>query len=116
MRGHPRAPGLEQRQQRPLCEEKMGPRPAREGTLELRPGNRAEAGVGELCPPHRRAKTPHFRGGVGLIVSAPLLETRADMCKRALVGRGSAPWPGQYFGTWEPGLCCSLPANSQSAN
>ena len=50
MRGHPRAAGLEQRQQRPPCEEKMGPRPAREGTLELRPGDRAEAGVGELSP------------------------------------------------------------------
>lgn len=71
MRGHPRAPGLEQRQQRPPCEEKMGPRPAREGTLELRPGDRAEAGVGELCPPPQEGRDSTLQGWGGTDSTRP---------------------------------------------
>lgn len=49
MRGRPRAGSLELGgQRRPLCEEKTGPGPAGEGTRELRPGDRADAGAGEL--------------------------------------------------------------------
>lgn len=117
MRGRPRAGSLELGgQRRPLCEEKAGPGPAGEGTRELRPGDRADEGAGScLQPPPRRAWAPHFRGGVGLTAAPTLLEIRADICKkRALVGRGLAARPGQYFGTWEQGfmLLCTheLPA------
>lgn len=55
------------RQKWPPCEEKMGPRPAGEGTPELGPGDRAEAAVGELLPPSQwRAWTPHSGSGVRL--------------------------------------------------
>lgn len=117
MRGRPRAGSLElgasgghcvRRRQDPGQQER-GP-----GSSGLVTEQTQEPGSCLQSPP-RRAWAPHFGGGVGLTAAPTLPEIGADICKkRALVGRGSAARPGQYFGTWEQGfvLLCTheLPA------
>lgn len=50
-------------QRRPRCEEKTGPGPAGEGTLGVRPGDRADAGSqGAACFPTKEGLGLHTSG------------------------------------------------------